>query len=164
MFKSKPLSNNHLFKKIFVLCILSALCACDQKQLDDKSTSTKSKVKEVVAPKVEIKPSCLPATGNAMEEGQVTVCHYNTDSLALAYEAIVKENASKDDFGYALLKKTLPTKDLEDNFEDKQTWIKYAWTEKQHLTITIQMAGGEDTLALTKEKGSVKVVTTLSAD
>lgn len=153
------MANKHLTFILFTLSLTLLVTACEK-----PPQAKNSQIKSVVKPKADIKPNCLPSTGSAMEDGEVTVCHYDTDSLELAYAAIVKENASKDDFGYALLKKTLPAKNLEDKFDDKQTWIKYAWLDKAHVTVTIQMAGGEDTIEFAKENANVKVVTTLSAD
>jgi hypothetical protein len=153
-------------KSVFTLSLVFLLLACEKKfdGKDVRSEATVDEVKSVEVSKVKIKPDCLSPIGSAMEEGEVTVCYYNTDSLALAYLTIVKDHASNDDFGYALLKKTLPDKDLEDNFDDKQTWIKYKWSDKGRVKITIQMAGGEDTLEFAKEKSKVKLTSTLSAD
>lgn len=115
--------------------------------------------------KVVLKAECLPSTGSAMEDGQVEICHYNTESIEQVYETIIKEHAaSNDDSGYGLLQKILPSKDLEDNFDKKETWIKYKWLNNNQVSVTIQMAGGEDNIKFSKEKDRVKVVTTLSAD
>jgi hypothetical protein len=145
-------------KSVFTLSLVFLLLACEKKfdGKDVRSEATVDEVKSVEVSKVKIKPDCLSPIGSAMEEGEVTVCYYNTDSLALAYLTIVKDHAS--------LKKTLPDKDLEDNFDDKQTWIKYKWSDKGRVKITIQMAGGEDTLEFAKEKSKVKLTSTLSAD
>lgn len=160
MTPSKLVAKDGFGKVVWIFAVISVLSACEQKHAE----SMTQQIKPLAVKKVEIKPSCLPSTGSAMEDGEVTICHYNTDSLELAYETIVKMSASQEDFGYTLLRKTLPSTDLEDNFDDKQTWIRYVWADKTHIRVTIQMAGGEDTLIFAKEKNSVKVTTTLSAD
>jgi hypothetical protein len=167
MIGNKPRAKNLFYKTILVLGIALLLFACDRNRQDGENISSEANVKvvkSVVTPKEDINPVCLPSTGNAMEDGQETVCNYNTDSLELAYAAIVKVNASKDDSGYSLLQKSLPSKDLEDNFDKKETWIKYKWVNNDQVNVTIQMAGGEDTLEFAKEANKVKVTTKLSAD
>jgi hypothetical protein len=166
MLSNKFLANNLLHLSLLAVSSVFLLSACEQKADVNKALSlAKSEVTQPAeATNMALKADCLPSTGSAMEDGQVTVCHYNTDSLALVYAAIVQDRASEDDFGYALLRKTLPAKDLDDKFDSKETWIKYAWADKAHLKVSIQMAGGEDTLEFAKENGKVKVVTTLSAD
>jgi hypothetical protein len=167
------LSHKFLASYLFHLTLLALssvflLSACEQKAGENKAPPLVVK-SEVIRPieiaKIVLKPECLPSTGSAMEDGQVEICHYNTDSIEQAYETIVKEHAaSNDDSGYSLLQKSLPSKDLEANFDMKETWIKYKWADKEHVTVIIQMAGGEDTLEFAKEASKVKVTTTLSAD
>lgn len=166
MLRNKFLANNLLHLSLLAVSSVFLLSACEQMADENKVLSlAKSEVTQPAeVANMALKADCLPSTGSAMEGGQVTVCHYNTDSLALVYAAILQESASEDDFGYALLKKTLPAKDLDDKFDSKETWIKYAWADKAHLKVSIQMAGGEDTLEFAKENGKVKVVTTLSVD
>lgn len=157
MFDNKLVIKHHLYKTILSFSAAVFLVACDSKEA---STTSNSNVIKLAG-----KPDCLPATGNVMEDGEVTVCHYNTDSLAQAYATIAKMHAtSSDGSGYSLLQRALPIKDLEESFDDKQTWIKYIWADEAHVTVIIQVAGGEDTLAFAKENNSVKVTTTLSAD
>jgi hypothetical protein len=65
--------------------------ACDQKQHEVKNASSIAKSQEVIsvkAPKVDVKPDCLPSTGNAAEDSEVTMCYYNTESLEQAFLAI----------------------------------------------------------------------------
>ncbi len=146
-----------LYKSILGLTATVFLVACDSQEA---STTSNSK-----AIKLAGKPECRPSTGSAMEDGEVTVCYYHTDSLAQAYATVANtQAASGNGSGYSLMQKVLPNKDLKENFDDKETWIKYTWIDKTHVSITIQMAGGEDTLELVKENNSVKVTTTLSAD
>lgn len=168
MFSNKLPRTHFVYKFILIAAFACLVCACERKSDDDKITSnlTNSEVPTATSEvKAGIEPDCAAPTGNAMEDGEVHVCRYNTDSLAQVYELIVQENAAKNEnVGYALLKKSLPSKDLEDKFDVQETWIKYTWLDKDHVTIKIQMAGGEDTIELTKENHQVKVTTTLSAD
>lgn len=108
--------------------------------------------------------NCQPATGSAFEGGQVEICKYATDSLEKAYNTIVASHSAEQGSAYTMLKKTLPTKNTKDHFDAQEVWIDYTWLSPESLRITLQMAGGEDELLLTRQGGNVQVKTTLSAD
>lgn len=111
-----------------------------------------------------ISVACQPATGSAFEDGQVEVCEYETDALEKAYATIVASHSAEQGSAYSLLKKTLPTKNTKDHFDAQEVWIDYTWLSPDSLRITLQMAGGEDELLLTRLGGKVQLKTTLSAD
>lgn len=106
---------------------------------------------------------CQPPTGNAFEEGQVEVCAYQTNSIDTAYQMIVKQHQD-DTSGYQLLRKSLPEKQVKDNFDAQSVWISYSRDAADSATVNLQMAGGEDELVFKKQNGKVIVQTTLSAD
>ena len=168
MLSNKFVSNSLFHISLLALSSVFLLSACEQKADENKAPSLIAKsevIRLAEVAGVALKAECLPSTGSAMEDGQVEICHYNTESIEQAYETIVKEYAdSNGDSGYSLLKKTLPSKDVEDKFDDKETWIKYTWVDKEHVSVIIQMAGGEDALEFAQEANKVKVTTTLSAD
>lgn len=129
MLSNKFLANNLFHKTLLASSSVFLLSACEQKADENKAPSLVAKsevIRPLVEAKVDLKAECLLSTGSAMEDGQVEICHYNTESIEQVYETIIKEHAaSNDDSGYALLQKILPSKDLEDNFDKNETWIKY---------------------------------------
>lgn len=168
MLSNKFVSNNLFHMSLLALSSAFLLSACEQRADENKAPSLAAKsavIRPAEVADVALNVECLPSTGNAMEDGQVDVCHYNTKSIEQVYAAIVKEHAaSNNDSGYSLLREILPNKDVEENFADKETWIKYTWLDKEHVSVTIQIAGGADTLEFAQEANKVKVTTTLSAD
>ena len=144
-----------MLKLFYALMMVLMLAACNEKA-GELSAHAKQKQPNMQAEAIKLQ---CDAPTNPADYEEEQACRVNTKSLQDAYVVRSKEIRNRMSQPNRL-RITLPMKSIEDKFDSEELWITYKWLNSDSLSISVEMAGGEDVYVLKQGNQSISIVRT----
>ena len=128
-----------MLKIFYALFLGLAIVACNQKPQADSPAATITK---------NIKSICEEPK-KLLDDIEKQSCIYETNSIPLAYQQVVKEVNTRQG-KKTKLREALPLQNAKDDFNNEQFWVTFNWKNKAEVLITIT-SEAEETEYLMKQ-------------
>lgn len=141
-----------MLKIFYPIFLALAFTACNQKPQAEALANQ--------ATPETVKSSC-DKPKKLLDDIEKQTCVYYTNSLAIAYQQLVKDVNIRQG-KTTKLRRELPLSNVEDSFEKEQLWVTFDWKNKTEVLVTVTSEGEETDFLMQQLKDKVEISRTLA--